>query len=244
MLLAEPTRDTGRPTLDLLSALAGAALRQDAALQSAVNLLRSQIDDESRLVDVLRRYPVVLGFHLSNEVGAVRTGKLPAPLLPAPLLREQTAGLPHWAGHGGNLAALQGAARLGAGHLNAIVDPDGRVRRLPVLIEHEGGVHGSLALVMARALLGAQALAGEPANASQAFEPENVKLAFEPASGPWQALRLRSPAGDLRLPLDAQATTLLPFSAPGTGFVRYPAADVLAQRLPANALRGKLVLVG
>ena len=36
----------------------------------------------------------------------------------------------------------------------------------------------------------------------------------------------------------------MPYAAPGTGFVRHSAADVLAGRLAPDALRGKVVLVG
>ena len=115
--------------------------------------LRPPIDDDARRAAVLQHAPVVPGFHLSNEPGAARIGQLPAPLLPTALLGDQADGLLRWAGHGGSVPALQAAAQLGAGHLNALIDSDGVVRRLPLLVAHDGGVHGTLALVMARALL-------------------------------------------------------------------------------------------
>ena len=137
LLMAEPDNSAGLGAVDSLSRLAAAD--HDANLQQALAALRQQLDDEGRLVAVLQRYPVVLGFHLSNKPGAARIGQLPAPWLPASLLGAQAAPLPHWSGHGGNLAHLQAAASLGGSHLNALVASDGQVRRVPLLVAHDDG---------------------------------------------------------------------------------------------------------
>ena len=232
VLMAEPGNTANVGAVDQLSALA--AGDHDPRLQTALRALRQQLDDEGRLVAVLQRHPVVLGFHLSNEPGAARIGQLPAPWLPVSLLGAQAATLPRWSGHGGNLAQLQAAATLGAGHLNALIDSDGRVRRLPLLVVHDGGLQPTLALVMARALLSPVAT----------LPTRTVELAFEPANGPLRALWLRGPLGQLRVPVDAQAAALVPYSTAAIPFQRYSAADVLAKRLPPDALRDKVVLVG
>ena len=285
LLMAEPDNSAGLGAVDSLSRLAAAD--HDAKLQQALAALRQQLDDEGQLVAVLQRYPVVLGFHLSNEPGAARIGQLPAPWLPASLLGAQAAPLPHWSGHGGNLAHLQAAASLGGGHLNALVDSDGQVRRVPLLVAHDGGLHPTLALVMARALLAApitapttkpavaapaqaapsaapsaattadptaaptaapaaagQAAASAAAPAVQPSAALGVELAFEPANGPLRALWLRGPLGQLRVPVDAQGAVLVPYSTAAEPFKRYSAADLLANQLPPDALRGKVVLVG
>lgn len=137
LLMAEPDNSAGLGAVDSPSRLAAAD--HDANLQQALAALRQQLDDEGRLLAVLQRYPVVLGFHLSNKPGAARIGQLPTPWLPASLLGAQAAPLPHWSGHGGNLAHLQAAASLGGGHLNALVDSDGQVQRVPLLVAHDGG---------------------------------------------------------------------------------------------------------
>ena len=241
LILAEPDPSDG------LVALRRRALSEPghATLQTAVAALSSEPDGDQRLADVLRRVPVVLGFHLSNEAGAARIGVLPPPLAPLATLGAAGELLPAWRGHGGNLPALQAAAVLGGGHLNAEVDRDGLVRRLPLLVPNDGQLHAALSLAMARALVGGTASAAGLAS-----------VAFEPADGPVRALILRAPAGQdsrpadalaaprLRLPVDAQARAWVPFAAAGNGFVRWSAADVLAGRLPADALRGKVVLLG
>ena len=247
--------------LDLILAEADAsdglaALRRKAAqspgnpaLQAAVAALALEPDDDQQLADLLGRLPVVLGFHLSNEAGAARIGSLPLPIAPLSVLGPQADRLPRWAGHGGNLPLLQAAAVLGAGHLNAVVDSDGLVRQVPLLIAHEGQLHGALALAMARAVLGRDPTSGLQPGPARGL----ARLSLEPADGPLQALHLRAasapaaagaPASHLRLPVDALARAWVPYAAPGSGFVRLSAADVLGRRLPPDALRGKLVMVG
>ena len=83
---------------------------------------------------------------------------------------------------------------------------------------------------MARVLLGAP---GAPAT-----------LSLQPADGPLQALLLRGPGGGLRVPVDTQAQALVPFHSLAAAPLRLSAADLLAGKLPADALRGKAVLVG
>ncbi len=254
LVLAEADRSADLAALDVLLSRQPGPLRDDAALRAAITALRPQLDDDARLAEVLRRSPVVLGFHLSDEAGTGRSGVLPPALLPADLLGDRADGLLHWAGHGGNLAGLQAAAGLGAGHLNALIDSDGLVRRVPLLVRVGNGVYGALALVMARAWLAdAPANPGTPPLTSAATAPTPpltgrpagaVGLAFEPASGRLQALQLLGPGGRLRVPVDAQAVARVPYLGPGVALARHSAADVLAGRLPANALRGKLVLIG
>ena len=233
LVLAEPDRSA---SLVAQFNQALSPLRDNPAVQAALDAMRGQIDDDGRLADVLRRRPVVLAFHLSNERGAAHIGQLPTPLLPTeqfgtvPGAPAET--LPRWLGHGGNLPLLQAAARLGAGHLNAMIDVDGVVRRLPMLVRTEEGVHGTLALVMARTLL------------AQGPPPGPVTLRLDPATLPLRGLTLRGPISNLQVPLDAGAMALVPYAAPGTTFMRYSAADVLTGRLPPNALRDKVVFVG
>jgi adenylate cyclase len=161
LVLAQPDQSSGLAAVDRL---AQGPLRGDPGFQALWQTLRPQLDDDAQLAGVLLQHPVVLGFHLSNEAGAAQVGALPAPLLPTSVLGPAAAALPDWAGHGGNLAVLQQAARLGGGHLNAALDADGTVRRLPLLVQYQQGVHPTLALAMARVLLGAP---GEPAMLSR-----------------------------------------------------------------------------
>ena len=245
LILAEPDASDG------LAALRRQAQRApgNATLQAAVASLAAEPDDDQQLAAVLARAPVVLGFHLSNEAGAARIGSLPTPIAPLPVLGPASRSLPSWIGHGGNLPLLQASAGLGAGHLNAFVDGDGLVRQVPLLIQHEGQLHGTLALAMARAVVGQNPQAHPRPGLARGL----ASLSFEPADGPLRALVLRaassarasgSPPTYLRLPVGEAARAWVPYSAAGSSFVRLSAADVMANLLPPNALRDKLVIVG
>ena len=227
MVLAGPDHSGGIAAVDRL---AQGPLAGDAAFQATWQALRPQLDDDARLAALLASRPVVLGFHLSNETGAADVDELPPPLLPVAMLGEAGDGLLEWAKHGGNLALLQQATQFGGGHLNAVIDSDGSVRRLPLLVAHRQQVQPAMALAMARALLGAP---GAPA-----------ALSIEPHAGPLRALHLRGPAGSLRVPVDPQGQALVPYTAAGSASMRIAAADLLGGRLPPNVLQGKLVLVG
>ena len=238
LVLAEADQSSGLAALDRLrqGPLAG-----DGDLQRALQALRPSLDDDGRLAALLQQRPVVLGFHLSNEDGAARIGVLPPALLPVELL-PGAAQLLDWKGHGGNLLRLQQATRLGAGHLNAVLDDDGMVRRLPLLVQHQQGVQPTLAVAMARVLLAGAPGSARPAPLTGVQAAPLAALSFEPADGPWRALRLGQGSHQLRVPMDAQGLALVPYARAGPA--RISAADVLAGTVPHDALRGKAVLVG
>jgi adenylate cyclase len=67
-----------------------------------------------------------------------------------------------------------------------------------------------------------------------------------PASGgaALEAIELPAARGTLRVPVDAQGAALVPYRGEQGSYRYYSAADVLAQRLPADALRGRIALLG
>lgn len=222
LILAEPDQSSGLATLE---ELARGPLRGDAAYLAELSARRPALDHDGRLAKVLKAHPVVLGFHLSREAGAPELGALPSGIMPA----QGLDGLADFPGHGGNLPRLQEAA-LGAGFLNAEIDPDGVRRRAPLLARHAGEVHSSLALAMARAAFG---------NA-----PLTLSRASGHRGGGPQALHLSAPGRTLTIGLGPGAQVLLPYPARSGLAPTVSAADVLAGRLPADALRGRLVLLG
>jgi adenylate cyclase len=233
VILAEPDETSG---LASLQALASGPLRGNAGFLAALEDLRPSLDYDARLADAIRRYPVVLGFHLSSGAAAASSGALPTPVVGG-LAPRTLAALGSWTGYGGNLPALQQAA-MGAGFLNAPVDGDGVTRRAWLLASVQGRVYPALSLAMAQVLLG---------NAS-------LQLQFSEPT-PWspdggvkgtaiEALELLGARGRLRIASDSQARVLLPFRGPEGSFAYYSAADVLAARLPDERLRGRVVLLG
>jgi len=227
MVLAEPDDSSGLSTLD---GLAAGPLRDDAAFSDQLQALRPRLDHDARLARVLQQHAVVLGFHLSNADGAARIGSLPPPSVAPAVMGAQLDHLTRWQGYGGNLDALQQATTQ-AGFLNALADADGITRRMPLLAQHGGQVYAALPLVLAQTLMG-----------NAAITPVLAPLVQGPA--PLVGLSLATPRGPLLLPTDGQAAVLVPYRAAGGDYARYSVADLLAGRLPAGALRGRVVLLG
>jgi adenylate cyclase len=59
-----------------------------------------------------------------------------------------------------------------------------------------------------------------------------------------EAIDLAAARGALRIPVDAQGTALIPYRGEQGSYRYYSAVDVLARRLPTDALRGRIALLG
>lgn len=119
-----------------------------------------------------------------------------------------------------NVAPIESAAR-GRGLLNAVPDPDGTIRRVPLLMSHRGEPVPSLALEMLRLAVGAPVLA----------------LAVE-AGRPVAAM-----LGDARLALPADGLLPVHFSRADPRR-RVSAAEVMDGKVAPEHLNRRLVLVG
>lgn len=232
VVFAEADDSSGLPLLDRL---AGGELRNDAAFQTALRRLRPGLDGDKTLAQALSGRPVVLGYYFSSDERSVSSGALPKPVLPRGALpasagEHSALAVTHWTGHGGNLPRLQDAAGR-AGHFNTIADADGIVRRTPLLVEFAGQYYDALSLAVVRTLLG-----------DSAVEPGIVRSGDGYVGLEW--LDLPTPQGRLRLPVDANVAALIPYRGDAGSFPYYAAADVLAGRLPAQALQGRIVLLG
>jgi adenylate cyclase len=112
------------------------------------------------------------------------------------------------------------------------VDFDGVVRRIPMIVEHNGSYYESLSLAVARTVLGSPKLVpGFATGKSKDYDGLE-----------W--LSLESAQGDLTIPVDADVNALVPFRG-GRGTFHYiSATDVLHEQLPLLNLQNKIVLVG
>jgi adenylate cyclase len=225
IVFAEPDASSG---LAALNRLANGDLRDDPQFQRTLPGLAAQLDYDRRFADALEGRPVVLGYYFANQ--AQTSGAIPPPVLPARAFDPHPMTLFDWSSYGGNLPSLQKAARRG-GFFNPVIDFDGSVRRVPLVTEYRGAVYEALSLAVVRVLLG-----GAP-----------LSLAFDApadASSTLSALTLRTPRGTLAIPVDANGAALVPYRGRQGSFPYYSVADVLAGRIAAGALRGKIVLLG
>lgn len=168
--------------------------------------------------------------HVMDQVGAVgaRFFALDKSLPPTSGLRTgvgfegalDTLHLPTASGVLDSVPAIANQTRF-SGFINSQRDSDGVVRRVPLLMSHQGIVHPSLALAATMRALGLT---------HGVIESGLI--------GPTLLL------GSLRLPIDDQGQALLRLNADAERYPRSSALDVLRGALPDGALRGKIVLVG
>ncbi len=114
--------------------------------------------------------------------------------------------------------ALAQAAQ-GVGPVNVVPELDGSIRRLPVVIDYRGVPYLTLTVLVAQRL------------ASSNPGPLRVSLGRE------------AELGALRIPIDAAGEMLVSYATPPP-YQRFRYSDVLAHRVPRDALRNKVVLVG
>lgn len=121
-----------------------------------------------------------------------------------------------------------------AGHITAVLDADGAVRRLPAFVCFDDRTYPSLAL------------AGIAALAPQVRGVSGAGLAVVSGNGPWEpAWQLTAAAlPGIRVGLDAQGQLRVPYAVSRKAMTSIPAADVLQGQVPPGLLKGAWVLVG
>jgi signal transduction histidine kinase len=116
------------------------------------------------------------------------------------------------------LATAAGAS----GFLNVVPDPDGTIRRAPLVVAHAGAVYPGLALAAVAAASGVRAIDLQSPNANTTW------------------LRL----DDQIVPLDGKSNLLLRYRGKKRTFPFASADDVLSGRVPAGAFTNKIVFIG
>lgn len=205
-----------------ITELANAEFKNDAIFQSKYTRIRSALDYDATFAKSLKDQAAVLGFSFLNYGDAQRKGSLPMPAFTTEQLPLTAVDPLQRQGYTANLIILQENAFAG-GHINPIVDPDGILRRVPMLVELEGKYYESLSLASARTLLG-----GLP-----------LQL-LATSSGQLAALDV----GGSVLPVDDQLTSFIPYRGPYKSFEYISASEVLKGIVPKEKLAGKIVLIG
>jgi len=168
---------------------------------------------------------VYLAAFFSNSPEADRGGQE----VEGPWLVGKYVGERRWEGK--RFAGLQSPthelalAAAGIGAVNVVPELDGCIRRVPLVIEHEGRPYFSLLSVVLNALVNPER------------QPVRVELG--------EAVDL----GGYRVPIDRSGETLVSYTtSPAASFretfARYRYDAVLSQEVPADALRDRVLLVG
>ena len=206
ILFAEPDIHSPAALARNLAAFTG---RRDLS-----SLAESLPDGDRRLAEAGQETPIAFGFVLDpDQPGAVPPARV--------LSRGSPALGPLWSAAGAVAPfPLVAAAAEGLGALSLPGDADGRVRRVPLLVEVGPGLNAGLAL-------------------------ETVRLSRGASSYLIEAEPLRLTAGDVTIPLPVDAMLrLAPTTPDRRADAIVSAADVLAGHFAAPALAGAIVLVG
>ena len=201
------------------------SLLSDAGASKLAPELLSQIDTDRAFANSLGGRMAALGYYFSNEPDAPSKNVLPQPVLNTQELPTNASAAPNWRGYTGNIRELMDSG-ITAGHTNSLRDPDGIIRRVPLLIRHGEGYYESLSLAIMRQLFGG--------------EPVKPVIVSSGAYNRVEALQV----GPLRLPVDGEIAALVSFRGPSHSFRYISLGDVLAGRVPVEDLMGKIVLIG
>jgi adenylate cyclase len=226
VVFAEADYSSGIRVLDRL---AQGELKDVPQFQQQYRALRPGLDYDALFARAVKGRPVVLGYYLNSDRDAKRTGAIPEPVLPKGTFRGRNIPFTVWMGYGGNLEPLLRNAA-SAGHFNPITDEDGVVRRVPMIAELDGAYYEALSLAVVRTMLGFPKV--EPGYAPDRFLQRGY-------SGlEWLQV------GPLAVPVDESASALIPYRGRQRSFAYLSLADVLADRVPAERLKGRITLIG
>jgi adenylate cyclase len=205
---------------------------------------------DAALADTLRTGRVVLGYALTFDGDPEKSTPCVQHPLGLPIIRrgDESADVPFFQATAAicNLPTLTQAASA-SGFLNAAPDPDGILRRVPLLMGFNGRVYPSLA---------AAAIAAATAVRDSALHVVNVNTS-------WLALDTREEGSDnddgrwtiddgrssgsprgINVPLDGKSNLLLRYRGPKRTFPYVSAVDVLESKLGPDTFQNKLVFIG
>ena len=231
VVFAEKDESSG---FKVLQELGRNQLKDVPQFQSIVTQIKPQLDYDNLFASKIKNRKVVLGYYFTNSAKGTEkniSGALPEAVFPPGTFKGRPIDFSQWDSFGGNLPELQMSAVSG-GHFNPQVDADGEVRRVPMIVEYNGAYYESLSLAMVRTLLAPAKLAPGYATSKSA----------DYSGLEW--LDIGTAQGSLRIPVDQDVSTLVPYRG-GRGSFRYISiADVLHDRVPLTELKNKIVVIG
>jgi adenylate cyclase len=232
VVFAERDESSG---LRVLQQLAQQELRDVAGFQATLQKLQPQLDYDAIFASRMRNRPIVLGYTFTRDDAQAGTkkGLLPASVLAAGTFAAKNISFPAYTSYTANLQVLQESAASG-GHFTLDPDPDGILRRIPMLAEYGGAYYEPLALAMVRMGLGqAPVTPGYPSDRIWSKNYSGLE---------WLEV------GPFKIPVDEGVTALIPYRGKGgrdgKSFKYISAVDVINERVDVDELKNKIILVG
>ena len=199
------------------------------------------ISPDVALAETLRAGRVVLGYALTFDAGGPSRECVHHPLGVAVIQDgDEHADDPFFRAAAAvcNIPNLAQAATA-SGFLNAGPDPDGILRRVPLVMELGGRIYPSLALAAVSAATGTRGVALRVANVNTS----TLLISSDAATGSAEA-DLRPLRGEMDVPLDGKSNLLLRYRGVKRTFPYVSAVDVLNRQVDPETFKDKIVFVG
>ncbi|MBL8513236.1 MAG: adenylate/guanylate cyclase domain-containing protein, partial [Betaproteobacteria bacterium] len=224
VIFSEPDNSSG---LDTLQKLSQTSFKDDASFQAKLTELTPQLNFDARFAESIKKYPVVLAFAGAGEGVSkdLKIGALPQPVFNVDSKKKILA--QEIDGYSSNMKSIQESAAA-TGHIIPRVDFDGVIRRIPSVVNFGTGYYESLAIATYRTYL----------------DNEPMRIVMRPDEGDGIPKLKHLIVKDAVIPLDNQATTLIPYRGKSPMFRYISATDVLRGKLTAGELTGKIGIVG
>lgn len=195
---------------------------KSAETNSLLTKIQPFFNDDAKFADSFKNIDITLG--MTFVPSQKKVGDLPAPMLTLNTPSEKQLGFIIAPGYIANIPLLQNAAK-SAGFLNVFPDPDGIVRRVPLLIRYQDGLYPSVALQAVQLYL-LQQVQMITANYGDSLRVEGIKL------------------GKHIIPTDPKAQVIIPFVGKSFTLPFISATNVLHNTISVDSLRGKIVFIG
>lgn len=218
--------------LAALESLAKGPLSQDSAFLTQFLKLRPSLELDRIFSQSLLDRPVILGFNFKPTAlsSANNVGKLPQEVITLRELGYDEINSVNAFGYVSNIAEIQNATS-SAGFLDTpMIDPDGVIRRTPLLQVYAGSLYQSLSLGIIRAIL------GDPPLTLGVRSREKNKV--NETDLEWISL------GPHKIRVDAKGSIFVPYRGPKESFPYYSAIDILERVPEKKDLDAAIVLIG
>lgn len=219
VFFSEPERNSAEEVLKQLQ-----QENYEPHIFETLNKASAEFDYDTRFAASLQDKDVVLGY-LFHDENATPTGELPEPLFRLSDEQAKRSGIKSMPNYTASLGKLQQAAA-GNGFATIWPDPDGIIRRAPMIMRHGNNVYSSLSLSMSKLYLWLEEVNINTAPIGELDAMESINL------------------GGITIPTDGQGFALVPYRGPTGSFPYVSATDVLNDNFSDEALEGAIVLVG
>jgi adenylate cyclase len=203
----------------------------DQGFVEKLNAFEPLLDRDRMFADAMAGIPTVLGYYFdTNKETAYETGALPYAAFDLHESMADSIFLPRGEGFTSNLPVLMETAYSAGFINNPLIDPDGVVRRTPLLHEFQFSVYEALSMAVAATYLNDITL--------PIFVDSSRWMGDYP---PLEGLELAGRP----IPIDPQGAVLVPFRGPAGSFPYVSIGDVISGNVEdPSVFEGRIALVG